>query len=202
MGIAAATNLRARNYKIPEADFQKVKMTAGQIAPALLTSTSTAAGLPCAELLQLATGRRSITGFKNAFLNLALPLVIFSEPMPPLEIRSKDFDPVIRAPVRAKPERFTTWDKIDIKLGDATLGDFLKHLLQDYGAEATIVSAGNACLYNAFVPAHRKRIKERVSKLWQEATKQTLSDKRSCISIEVSATDPDDGVDVQLPTIK
>ena len=29
--IAAAANLRARNYKIPEADFHKVKMTAGKI---------------------------------------------------------------------------------------------------------------------------------------------------------------------------
>ncbi|CAE7672758.1 UBA1 [Symbiodinium sp. CCMP2592] len=43
--IAAAANLRARNYKIQEVDFLKVKMTAGKIIPAIATTTAMVTGL-------------------------------------------------------------------------------------------------------------------------------------------------------------
>merc|ERR550537_954178 len=114
--ITATANLRARNYKIPEADFHKVKMTAGKIIPAIATTTAMVTGLVGAELLKLvALKSRKVEEFKNAFVNLALPLWVMSEPLPPLKTLSKDYDPVIMGPVRAKPEGFTTWDKIEVK---------------------------------------------------------------------------------------
>merc|ERR1719282_1130898 len=115
--ISAAANLRARNYKIPEADFHKVKMTAGKIIPAIATTTAMVTGLVSAELLKLVTLKdRKVEEFKNAFVNLALPLWVMSEPLPPLKTNSKDHDPIVLGPVKAKPEPFTSWDRIDVKL--------------------------------------------------------------------------------------
>lgn len=112
--IAVAGNLRAQNYKIPEADFHKVKMTAGKIIPAMATTTAMVTGLVGAELLKLVTLRsRKVDEFKNAFVNLALPLWVMSEPLPPLGTKSKDHDPIVMGPVKAKPEGFTSWDKVE-----------------------------------------------------------------------------------------
>ena len=40
---------------------------------------------------------------KNSFMNLALPLWLFSEPMPPNQMRDKDYDPIVLGPIKAIP---------------------------------------------------------------------------------------------------
>mmetsp|Transcript_14512 Transcript_14512/g.25515 ORF Transcript_14512/g.25515 Transcript_14512/m.25515 type:complete len:1057 (-) Transcript_14512:8-3178(-) len=201
--IAATANLRARNYKIPEADFHKVKMTAGKIIPAIATTTAMVTGLVTAELLKIATLKaRKVEDFKNGFVNLALPLWLLSEPLPPAKTNSKDHDPIIMGPVRAKPEGFTSWDKVLVNIGDATLKQFVDYMENEVGVEVMIMSAGNACLFNSYLPAHKKRLNDKVTEVWETVTKQKLSPKKSYLTLEVSASDPEDGIDVMIPTIK
>lgn len=53
-------------------------------------------------------------------MNLALPLWLFSEPLPPIQAQDKDYDEVLMGPVKAIPPKFTTWDKIQVN-GPMTL---------------------------------------------------------------------------------
>lgn len=77
--IAAVANLRARNYKIKEVTKFKVKLIAGKIIPALATTTAMVVGAVGVEIIKHILGK-TINKMKNSFMNLALPLWIFSEP--------------------------------------------------------------------------------------------------------------------------
>ena len=53
-------------------------------------------------------------------MNLALPMVLFSEPSPPLMNKDKEYDPIMNGPVKVCPGEFSCWDKHHIQ-GPKTL---------------------------------------------------------------------------------
>eukprot|EP00755_Sulcionema_specki_P017374 Sspe_Gene.11181::Locus_3773_Transcript_1_1_Confidence_1.000_Length_3281::g.11181::m.11181/K03178/UBE1, UBA1; ubiquitin-activating enzyme E1 len=117
--ITACSNLRARNYKIPEADKSKTKLIAGKIIPAMVTTTALVTGLVCFELLKVLQPGKKIECFKNAFLNLAIPFLTLSEPAP---AATSQYGP------EEKPVKWSLWDRFDVNLGrDVLLSEFIDY---------------------------------------------------------------------------
>lgn len=101
--VAAVANLRARNYKIVEVPAFKVKLIAGKIIPALATTTAMIVGQVGLEIIKFLL-KKDVNKMRNAFINLALPLFLFSEPLPPSEHTDQENSIIYFGPVKGVPK--------------------------------------------------------------------------------------------------
>merc|ERR1711939_1194733 len=79
--VAACSNLRAINYRIPEAPREKAKMIAGRIIPAIATTTASVTGLVMLEMFKVLQGK-PIEKLRNGNFNLGTNTYMMFEPNP------------------------------------------------------------------------------------------------------------------------
>lgn len=182
--ITAAANLRASMYGIECADRLKVKRIAGRIVPAIATTTAAVAGLVSVELVKLLDRKQPIEIYKNCFLNLALPVLLLSEPGP------------VEKTVIKEGLTVTMWDKWEVR-GNKTyiLQQFLGHFKEVYGFEATMVGHGVKMVYVPFMPGHNKRLTHTMEKLLRPHPGQKYADLVVCLQ-------GDNEEDIECPPIR
>jgi len=183
--IAGLSNMRARNYSIPEVDKLKAKLIAGRIIPAIATTTAMATGLVCLELYKVFNSA-PIEAYRNTFANLALPLFAMAEPIAPKQFKFKEMT-------------WTLWDRWILE------GDFtVKELLDWFAAKGLVaysVSCGQSLIYNNIFPKHKARMDQKVSDLVQSVAKLVIPADRRHFDIVVACEDEDDGEDVDVPLV-
>lgn len=147
--ITRAANLRADNYHISQSDFQKVKLIAGRIIPAIATTTAAVCGLVMLELFKTVMGK-DVEAFRTRQIGLAGNTYTSFEAQGPKlyssgvekkvpkaeELPADAFDDkgnvkaeyVLSEPFAAYPEKHSVWDKIKIPTGSMTLEAFKEWL--------------------------------------------------------------------------
>ncbi|KAJ6099078.1 hypothetical protein N7467_000613 [Penicillium canescens] len=172
--ITAASNLRADNYDIPQADRHKTKFIAGKIIPAIATTTALVTGLVALELYKVVDGNDDIEQYKNGFVNLALPFFSFSEP-----IQSE------KGKYQGKQGEVTIdklWDRFEVE--DIPLQEFLDYF-SEKGLDITMV---------------KDRLPLPMSKLVEHVSKKPVPEHQKNIIFEVTAEDQTEE-DVEVPYV-
>ncbi|GAA5966053.1 hypothetical protein JCM8115_004913 [Rhodotorula mucilaginosa] len=188
--ITAASNCRALNYGIKTADRHTTKGVAGKIIPALATTTACVAALVNIELYKLIDGKTDIEKYHNAFINLALPLFAFSNPIAAQKMKYRDTE-------------FTLWDRFFIE-GDLTLQELIKHFEEKYRLEISMLSSGVSMLYSGFMPKKKleERLKMPLSTLVETVSKKPIPSHVRDIVFEIMVNDMDTDEDVEVPYLK
>eukprot|EP00004_Rigifila_ramosa_P002992 TRINITY_DN1309_c0_g1_i1.p1 TRINITY_DN1309_c0_g1~~TRINITY_DN1309_c0_g1_i1.p1 ORF type:complete len:1097 (-),score=298.82 TRINITY_DN1309_c0_g1_i1:48-3098(-) len=207
--ISATGNLRGNNYEIESIDKFQAKLIAGNIIPAIATTTAMATGFVCVELYKLIQ-KKPLESYRNTFANLALPLFAMSEPMPPKKIVSrteKNIPDPINHPeyveereVVAYPNPHTAWDRIDVREGDITLGDFIKFFQEKHGLTLTMMAiqagAKGLIVYNSMMPKFKESLPQTLSALLASITGEPLGSRTYLLPQCVFSTKSGDDVDV------
>jgi ubiquitin-activating enzyme E1 len=187
--ITAASNLRAENYKIEQADRHKTKFIAGKIIPAIATTTAMVTGLVVLEFYKVVDGKDDIEQYKNGFVNLALPFFGFSEPIasPKVTWMSKD----------GEVEMDKLWGRFDIP--NFTLRELLDHF-EGKGLSITMLSSGVSLLYASFFPPAKlkDRYNTKLSDLAAQISKKPIPEHQKFLVFEV-CVDDQTGEDVEVP---
>uniref|UniRef100_A0A3P8UXM3 Ubiquitin-like modifier-activating enzyme 6 n=1 Tax=Cynoglossus semilaevis TaxID=244447 RepID=A0A3P8UXM3_CYNSE len=183
--VTSASALRAKMYGIEPADRFKTKRIAGKIIPAIATATAAVAGLVALELIKV-VGGYGFDMFKNCFFNLAIPVVVLTEPAP-----------VKRTLIRDNIY-FSIWDCWTIfGQEDFTLSDMINAVREKYGIEPTMVVHGVKMLYVPVMPGHSKRLKLTMQKLIKPSA------DRRYVDLTVSfAPEADDDEDLPGPPVR
>ena len=195
----AAASLRARNYRIKECDWQRTKFIAGKITPAIATTTAMITGVVSTEVFKFVQNFEKLDGFKNAFINLAIGMFVFSEPDEVAKMQDKEYDPMLLGPVKAVPPNWTIWDKIKI-LEPITLGDFVEKMKQEYGVVLNMLTYGEVTLFSDyFVDAAEAKVRMpmKIEEVYKRVTKKDDLTGMMILGIGGEA----EGVDVVMPPI-
>jgi len=151
--ITDLANLRSSNYYIPLSDFQKVKLIAGRIIPAIATTTASVTGLVMLEFLKSLLGK-PCTALRQRLVGLATNTYTSFEQDEPIKYKSgelklevnpsqlpanafddagkikPEFIPVEK--YAAYPEGHTVWDKLVVKSADMKLSEFKDWLAEEH----------------------------------------------------------------------
>ncbi|ORX36807.1 putative ubiquitin activating enzyme [Kockovaella imperatae] len=184
--ITCASNLRAANYGITQADRHKTKLIAGKIIPAIATTTALAVGLVCLELYKIIDRKNKVEDYKNGFVNLALPFFGFSEP-------------IEAAKQKYGETEWTLWDRFELE-GNPTLQEFINWFKEKHNLEIQMVSQGVSMLWSSFVPAKKTadRLNMRMSELVEHVSKKPIEPWVKNLLVEVMVNDENDE-DVEVP---
>lgn len=127
--------------------------------------------------------------YRNVFLNLALPFLTCSEPLPAAKSKYYDIE-------------WTLWDRFEVQ-GEMTLSEFIEYFKKEHKLEITMLSQGVCMLYSFFMSKAKsqERMDLHMSEVVKKVSKKKLNPKIKAIVFEICCND-EEGEDVEVPYVR
>jgi len=188
--IWASANIRALSYGIRAIDRLETRIKAGNIVPAIVTTTALVTGLACLEMFKVIQ-KKPYEAYRNAFVNLANCIYQQSEPMPPLKHKFLTGN-------------FTEWDKIHVEKGpNVTLGGLLHFMQTTHKLKIDSILYGPVLVYMDLMPEQKRkeRIPQKLTDLLPSVSGKPIKKNQRMFALEVSGSDLQDNPIERVPVI-
>ncbi|EPY35509.1 ubiquitin-activating enzyme E1 [Angomonas deanei] len=209
--ITHCSNTRAEAYAIPPADLVRTKRIAGKIIPAMVTTTSLVTGLVCLEMLKFlllqhehhkkhpntpyipseAEVNAQLSVYRSAFVNIALPMIAFSDPI------------LATGRTYALPDggtvRWSIWDRLDLnEKRDVSVQELADLLLERFHIDVFMITlASGKMLYTSFGGKKEDKTKP-VSEVAREKGEAAQEGNDYLNLIATGSIGDDDDIDVPI----
>ena len=194
--ILSFSNLRANNYDIEHCDFLKAKEIAGNIIPAIATTTAAITGLCCLQIYTLLQ-TDNLNYFRNSSFNLAKNEYDLFKPEEKRYIKDA---PKTQNSLEKKviPREYTIWDKLDIYGPNLTMKSFIDYFKNTYNVDVEYINYNNDVLSSPEYgdEDYNKTIEE----LIKEKYKTDLNKNIKYIKLEITGSLGN--ADINTPTIR
>ena len=199
--ILSFSNLRASNYSIEPTDFLNTKEVAGNIIPAIASTTASVTGIACLQIYTLLQ-TSDIKLFKNISFNLAISQFDLSTPeekryftdIPKTERNSA---------VKMIPNQYTVWEKIDLVGPNLKVKNILDYFKNKYNVEIVYINFNETNLVSTILDDEESLEKsiEELMEENEETTKFHINDKTKYVQLEISGSD-NNKCAISTPTIR
>jgi ubiquitin-activating enzyme E1 len=128
--------------------------------------------------------------FKNGFINIALPLIAFTEP---IQAKGLEYN---------NGNRWTLWDRFEVE-GELTLQEFIAHFQDNHKLEITMLSQGVGMLYSFFQPKAKRdeRMPLKMTEIVRRVTKREIAPYERALVFEICCND-ETGEDCEVPYVR
>ena len=194
--ILSFSNLRANNYFIKNCDFLTAKEIAGNIIPAIASTTAAITGLCCIQIYNILQTDQ-LTLFRNSVLNLSISE--FNLFMPEEKRYIKDFPKSEKALAKKViPKDFTIWDKIDIYGPNITVKNLVDNFKNKYNVDIDYINYKDKILASPI--DEDEELDKTIEELYKEITGKNINKKNKYIKLEIDGTIGD--ANIITPTIR
>ena len=192
--ILSLSNLRANNFNIEKTDFLNVKEIAGNIIPAIASTTAAITGISTLQIYTLLQ-TDDLYSFKNCDLNLATSQFDLYFPEEKRYIgETINNENIVENKVI--PKEFSVWDKIDIKGPNKTIKNIVDYFKDNYNVDIDYINYKNYTLVSLL--DDDKDLDKTIESLIEKYV--ILNRKTKYIKLEISGSLDD--IEISTPTIR
>jgi ubiquitin-activating enzyme E1 len=194
--IMLMSNLRAKNYQIKECDFLRTKEIAGNIIPAIASTTASITGLACIQIYNILY-TNDINYYRSGAFNLATSE--YSIFVPEEKRIIEDIQKTKDSPEYKAICEFSKWDKINLFGPNMLIKNFIDIFKKRYNVEIDNINYEEINLTSPILDGDEDYNKT-IEELYIEKTGKKIDKKLKYIELKINGSLGD--ADILTPRIK